>query len=105
MLVQARLNPAVADEFESWYRETHLPHVLGIPGIVNAYRVRTTNPLQGTHLMAYAFADESAVQTALSSDEAQEARRDWERWAEDVYELSVEIQAPLSPLPVLQHRN
>ena len=55
--------------------------------------------------MGYTFEDESAVQPALQSQQAQQARRDWERWADQVYELSVEIYAPLAPLPIFQHRN
>ena len=105
MIVRARLDPGVLDEFETWHRETHLPHVLEIPGIVSAFRVRGQSPIAGSHLMGYAFESESAVQPALSSKEAQQARRDWERWADQVYELSVEIYAPLAPLPIFQHQN
>lgn len=105
MIVRARLDPTVMDEFESWHRSEHLPHVLDIPGIVSAFRVRGSEPIAGSHLMGYTFENESVVQEALSSQEAQQARRDWERWADQVYELSVEIYAPLAPLPIFQHRN
>ncbi|MDE2746575.1 MAG: hypothetical protein OXI41_11420 [Chloroflexota bacterium] len=105
MIVRARLDPTVLQEFEDWHRQTHLPHVLEIPGIVSAFRVRGSDPIAGAHLMGYTFEDESVVQAALSSEEAQVARRDWDHWADQVYELSVEIYAPLAPLPIFQHHN
>lgn len=105
MIVRARIDPSVLEEFERWHRQTHLPHVLGIPGIVSAFRVRSADPIAGSHLMGYMFENESAVQQAFSSDEARAAREDWDRWAEQVYELSVEIYAPLAPLPIFQHHN
>lgn len=105
MIVRARLDPTVLAQFESWHQQTHLPHVLEIPGIVSAFRVRAADPIAGAHLMGYTFEDEEVVQPALSSEEAQIARRDWDRWAEQVYELSVEIYAPLQPLPIFQHHN
>lgn len=105
MIVRARLDPTVLDQFEDWHRSTHLPHVLEIPGIVSAFRVRASDPIAGAHLMGYTFEDESVVQAALSSEQAQIARKDWDRWADQVYELSVEIYAPLAPLPIFQHHN
>lgn len=105
MIVRARLDPDVLNEFEAWHRETHLPHVLEIPGIVSAFRVRGQDPIAGSHLMGYTFASESVVQPALASKEARRARSDWESWADQVYELSVEIYAPLAPLPIFQHQN
>ena len=105
MIVRARLDPAVLAQFETWHRRTHLPHVLEIPGIVSAFRVRAADPIAGAHLMGYTFEDESVVQNALQSDQAQQARRDWEEWADQVYELSVEIYAPLAPLPIFQLPN
>ena len=82
MIVRARLDPTVLQEFEDWHRQTHLPHVLEIPGIVSAFRVRGSDPIAGAHLMGYTFEDESVVQGALSSEEAQVARRDWDHWTE-----------------------
>lgn len=105
MIVRARLDPTALDAFESWHRQTHLPHVLAIPGVTSAFRVRASDPIAGAHLMGYTFEDESVVQGALSSEEAQVARRDWDEWADQVYELSVEIYAPLAPLPIFQHHN
>ncbi len=105
MIVRARLDPTALDQFEDWYRATHLPHVLEIPGIVSAFRVRAVDPIAGAHLMGYTFEDETVVQAALSSEQAQTARRDWEHWVDQVYELSVEIYAPLAPLLIFQHHN
>ena len=70
-----------------------------------AVTIRYGERIPGAHLMGYRFEDESAVQPALQSEQAQRARQDWERWAEQVYELSVEIYAPLSPLPIFQNPN
>ena len=78
--VRARLSPAVINEFEVWHSETHLPHVLEIPGIVRAQRVRGVNDQPGTHLMLFEFLNDAAVQPALSSAQAQRARQDWDRW-------------------------
>lgn len=105
MIVRARLDPAVLGEFEQWYLETQLPHVLQIPGITSAFRVRAEQQIAGAHLMGYRFQDETVVQPALQSEQAQRARQDWEQWADQVYELSVEIFAPLSPLPIFQNPN
>ncbi len=105
MIVRARLDPSVLEAFEVWHRQTHLPHVLEIPGIVSAFRVRAAEPIAGAHLMGYTFEDETVVQSALSSEEAQQARRDWDDWVDQAYELSVEIYAPLAPLPIFQHHN
>ena len=105
MIVRARLDPAVLNEFEDWHRRTHLPHVLEIPGIVSAFRVRGSDPIAGAHLMGYTFENQERVPEALSSEQAQVARRDWEEWADQVYELSVEIFAPLGPLHALRQPN
>ena len=55
--------------------------------------------------MAFEFEDEAAVQPALASEEAQRARRDWERWRPHLQELSIEIYAPLDPIEMYHHRN
>jgi hypothetical protein len=103
--VQARLAASVIDEFEAWHAATHLPHVLQIPGIVAARRVRRPSDLPGTHIMLYEFRNESAVQPALASAQAQLARRDWDRWHAHLEELSIEIYAPLGPIETYHHRN
>jgi len=38
LAVLANLEPALMEGFERWYWETHLPHVIEIPGIVRAHR-------------------------------------------------------------------
>ena len=103
--VRARVAPAVMAEFEAWYRETHLPRVLGIPGIVRAQRVRGAHDPAGTHLMMFEFADNAAVQPALASTEAQQARRDWDHWRAQLQELSAEIYTPLGPIDAYHYRN
>lgn len=102
LLVRARVDPARLEEFARWHRTVHLPHVLAIPGIVRARRLRFADPLPGLHLMAYEFAEESVIQAALASDEATAARNDWEPWAPHLQELSIEILAPLAPSPLLR---
>ncbi len=103
--VRVQIEPGAMDEFEAWYREVHLPHVLGIPGIVRGRRVRGAHDPAGTHLMMFEFADNAAVQPALSSDEAQLARRDWDRWRARLQELSAELYTPLGPIDTYHHRN
>ena len=103
--VRARLAPAVINEFEVWHSETHLPHVLEIPGIVRAQRVRGVNDQPGTHLMLFEFFNDAAVQPALSSAQAQRARQDWDRWRPHLQELSIEIYALLGPIDTYHHRN
>ncbi len=103
--VRARVSPTAMAEFEAWYRETHLPHVLDIPGIVHAQRVRGAHDPAGTHLMMFEFADNAAVQPALASTEAKRARRDWDHWRARLQELSAEIYTPLGPIDTYHHRN
>ena len=91
------------EEFERWHRATHLPLVLRIPGIVSAFRARAGRALPGEHLMVYEFKDEESVQSAFASTEAARAREDWERWQGQLHELSIEIFAPLAPLPDQHH--
>ncbi len=104
LLVRASLDPTVMEEFQRWYQETHLPHVLDIPGIVRAYRTDWTRG--GTNWAAfYEFDNEESVQEALASPQARVARLDWERWLPHVSELTVEVYASLSPLPTYHHWN
>ncbi|MEE9277462.1 MAG: hypothetical protein V3V06_03535, partial [Dehalococcoidia bacterium] len=59
----------------------------------------------GTHLMLFEFRDQEAVQSALASEEAQRARRDWDRWTGELHEFSIEIYVPLGPMAGYHHRN
>ncbi len=104
LVVRARLDPAVMDEFQLWYKETHLPHVMDIPGIVRAYRSDWSRG-SANWTALYEFDDEDSVQDAIASPQATVARQDWERWLHHVSELTVEVYACLTPLPPYHHWN
>lgn len=104
LVVRASVDPARMDEFVRWYVKEHLPHVMRIPGIVKAYRSNCHR--RGVNWTAlYELRDDAAVRMAISSVEADVARRDWERWLPHVSELSVEVFAQLGPLRALHHWN
>jgi len=104
LIVRAFVEPEIRPEFERWYREVHLPHILKIPGIVSAYRCSSLR--SGINWVAvYEFRDESAVQEGFGSQEAAQARKDWEHWSGNVRDLSVEVYAQLSPLPAYHYWN
>lgn len=91
-------------EFVRWYRSEHLPHVLEIPGIVRAYRSQCTR--RGVNWATlYILEDDASVQTAMSSPQADRARRDWEAWLQHVTGLSVEVYASLGPLSPFHNWN
>ncbi len=104
LVVRAHLDPAVMDEFQRWYEETHLPHVMDIPGIVRAYRSDWSRG-SANWTALYEFDGEDSVQGAISSPQATLARQDWERWLPHVSELTVEVYACLTPLPPYHHWN
>ena len=104
LVVRAHLDPAKKDEFQRWYHEVHLPHVMEIPGIVRAYRTDWTRGTANWTAL-YEFDGEEAVEAALTSTQARIARLDWERWLPHVSELTVEVYASLSPLPTYHHWN
>jgi hypothetical protein len=103
LIVRATIEDEVMPEFVRWYREEHLPHVMAIPGVQKAYRSRCGGN-RGNWTTLYQLADDVTVQQVLSSSEADQARRDWERWLSHVSELTVEVYAPLAPMPALIHR-
>jgi hypothetical protein len=104
LVVRANIEESVMDEFVSWYVREHLPNVMSIPGIIKAFRSDCRR--RGVNWTAlYELRDENAVQGAISSNEADRARRDWERWLPHVSELTVEIYARLAPLSSLRHWN
>lgn len=92
MLVTAVLDPAVASEFDAWHRETHLPRVLAIPGVVRGRRLLSP-PSAPNYAAIYVFADDGALRTALASPQAQEARGDWQRWMDHIRDLTVTFYA------------
>jgi hypothetical protein len=92
------------DEFKRWYAKEHLPHVMQIPGVTKAYRVNCRRP--GLNwAVVYVLKDDASVRTAISSGEADRARRDWDAWAQHVSELSVEVYAQLGPLAMFHNPN
>ncbi|HXG35909.1 MAG TPA: EthD family reductase [Dehalococcoidia bacterium] len=104
LVIRAYVDPAVEQEFNRWYREVHLVNVMKIPGLIKAYRCSSTRP--GINWMAlYEFRDEAAVQEAFASAEASQARKDWERWGDQVRDMSVEVYTQLNPLPAYHHWN
>ncbi len=92
------------EEFERWYCREHLPHVMAIPGVVKAFRAQCHR--RGVNWTAlYEMSDDASVQKAITSPQADTARRDWEKWAEHVGDVTVEIYAALGPLSVFHHWN
>jgi len=108
LVVRARVHPDHLDDFRAWYRRVHLPHVLAIPGIVGyrGLRFSAAGEAETPNVLSiFLFADESVVQKALGSAEAQQAREDWATWAEHVRELSIQIYAALDARATLRHVN
>lgn len=88
MVVSALLDPAVRAEFDDWHATVHVPRVLAIPGITGGLPL--INPTAtANYAMIYFFESDEALRSALASPEAGEARRDWERWAEHMRDLTV----------------
>jgi uncharacterized protein (TIGR02118 family) len=108
LLVRARLRPSKLAEFEQWHRTVHVPHVPAVPGITAYRRVRLPAAAEANgpnHMAIFLFRDEESIQPALGSSESDKARRDWEHWAAEVRELSIQIYAPLDSRALLRHLN
>ena len=104
LVVRASVEPSMMEEFGRWYCREHLPHVMAIPGVVKAFRA--TCHRRGVNWTAlYEMSDDGSVQKAITSPQADIARRDWEKWAEHVGDVTVEIYAALGPLSVFHHWN
>ncbi len=104
IVIRARLEAAALPEFRRWYREVHLPHVLAIPGVVRVYGADCRR--RGiTWAAVYELRDEEALQEALNSPQAQQARQDWQEWLPRLEELSIEVLAGLMPIPAYHHWN
>jgi hypothetical protein len=56
-------------------------------------------------MTVFTLSSDAVIQKALASREAAQARQDWERWLPHVSEVSVEVYAPLRPLPAYRHWN
>lgn len=104
LVVRASIEESVLPEFERWYASEHLPNVMLIPGITKAYRTHCRRKGINWTTM-YELSDDSAVQKAMASPEAERARGDWERWLPHVTDLSVEVYTGLGPLASLHHWN
>ncbi len=103
LLVEAEIDPDHLDAFERWHRETHVDHVLKIPGVVAYRRFRSAQPNKITVL--YEIADDEKVNAVLRSDEANRAREEWAPWMPHVRSLTVEVYSVLTPSPLRRHRN
>ena len=97
LLVRARPRPEAAERLMAWFRASHLRDVRRIPGIA---QTEWGTLAGGTILGVYSFESAEVVGAALGSPQAAYARGTWERWAPDLEELSIEIFAPLIPLPI-----
>jgi hypothetical protein len=104
MVVTASIDPAVRAAFDEWHRDIHLPRVLRIPGIERGWRL-TPPRLAPNYAAVYLFREDARIQEALASPEAQEARRDWERWSEHLRDLTVTFYADLRPARALFQYN
>lgn len=103
LVVRACVDPDVMGEFVSWYKEEHLPHVMAIPGVVKAFR--STPGRGGNWTTIYELSEDTLIGQVLTSEEANVARMDWQRWMSHVTELSVEVFAPLAPLQAFHRWN
>jgi hypothetical protein len=104
LVVRAAIEESVMDEFLKWYVRDHLPHVMAIPGVVRAFR-STCNRRGINWTTLYELKDDASVQLAITSPEADQARRDWERWLPHISELSVEVYASLTPAATFRREN
>jgi hypothetical protein len=102
MLLRARPKPDAASRFAKWFRAVHLADVGRIPGVSAVQGGHTPG---GTWFGFYTFEDSEQMQAALQSAEAAYARGTWEQWAPHLEELSIEVLAPVGPLPIFNSRN
>lgn len=102
MLLRARIHADVCEEFDRWFKSTHLEEVRAIPGIVE---VRAGTAPDGLRLGIYFFINADSVQPALASPAAVAARASWERWQPHLQEMSVEFWAAVTPTPLFEEIN
>ncbi|MGI8554444.1 MAG: hypothetical protein ACR2PL_27195 [Dehalococcoidia bacterium] len=104
LLARARVEPAMLEQFRSWHRTVHLPHMLAIPGVVEAMPLRIGGAGVNS-VVAYLFENEAAIRPALNSKEAALARNDWQEWLPFVRGLSIQIYTTLGVESALHHWN
>lgn len=104
LVVRAEVDSHMLREFMQWNRCVHMPRVLRIPGIIGGYCLRTSEG-SSKSITVYIYRDESVIQMAMSSPEAQAARDDWDRWAPHVRDVSIDILASVHPVTFFQLRN
>jgi len=102
MLLRARIQPHLRDEFDRWFDTEHLANVRRIPGIARAMVGRTSGP---TRLGVFFFMSAEAVQPALSSPQAAYTRGTWARWQEHLEEMSLELWAQVVTMPIYEEIN
>ena len=102
MMLRARARPQSQGRFGLWFRTGHMEDVRKIPGIIEVERGTTPD---GTQIGFYSFEDGDAVQAALQSPQAAEARTGWSTWAQELEEFVVELYAPLFPIPTFESIN
>jgi len=104
LIVQAEVDSRMLREFMQWNRCVHMPRVLRIPGIIDGYCLRLPNH-PSKSITVYVYRDESVIQTAMSSPEAQVARDDWSHWTPYLKDISIDILATVQPVVFFQLRN
>ncbi len=103
LVVRARIDEPVQPEFRRWFRTVQVPHMLTIPGVTGAHAIRGGG--RAAWLILLEFAPDTDIEGALRSPQAQRAREDWDKWQDYVRDLAMEVYAPLSAIPALQHWN
>ena len=106
LVVQAQIDPSVLDEFERWLREVHFDSVMRIPGVVAARRCYHPKG-RPNYSSIFKLENDSAIRTALASEEAGIARAQWNRWILYVEDgsLQVSVYATLEAQVALYQHN
>ncbi len=105
LIVRAHIDDAMLTDFRRWFRSIQLPHMLEVPGVIEARPMSVPKQHNLNWMVIYHFAPGSEVQAALQSEEARLARDDWTAWSRYVRDISFEVYASLAPLPALHHWN
>ena len=97
-VVHASVPDELADEWQLWMQEIHIPRVLSLPWFRGAEMFeedRTANERRGFVIM-YLAADRAAIDSYVSSDECRELRAEFTRRYGDTVLLRREILTPVS---------